>query len=79
MKATVIHNGWLGRNEIEVTLEAFRDDEVIVKAIEGHPFDMMDDDRRIPSGAKMKFHHDTYWYDAKIVKQSSVIITTKDA
>lgn len=72
--AKVKHRGWLGVSEVEVTLEDFRGDEVIVKAVKGHPFDMMSDDRRIPRGAKVSFHHDTYWYDAKIVPQSAVTV-----
>lgn len=72
--AKVTHKGWLGTDEVEVTLEAFQGDKVIVKAKAGHPFDMMNDDPRIPKEAHVKFSHDTYWYDAKIVPQSAVTV-----
>ncbi len=71
-KAYVMHRGWLGVNEVEVTIEGYAEDRCIVKAVEGHPFDLWIDARNIPNGAHVRYHHDTYWYDAKIVPLSAV-------
>jgi hypothetical protein len=73
-KAFVIHAGWLGKNEVEVTLERFIGSDVVVKAVKGHPFDMWQGARNIPNDAKVAFHNDTYWYDSKIVSIGAVVV-----
>lgn len=76
-KAYVMHRGLLGISKVEVTVEGYSEDRCIVKAVEGHPFDLWHEARNIPDGAKCRFRHDAYWYDAKIVPLSAVIVEVK--
>lgn len=72
-KTYIKHSGWLGVEEVEVEIIETDDERVIVKALQGYPFDMWYASRDVPSNAKPIFHNDTYWYNEKIVSISQII------
>lgn len=77
-KKYIIHNGWLGKDKVEVEVIELFEDKAVVKALQGCPFDMWRDDSSIPSNAHSVFRHDTYWFDSKIVRVSQIMIEKND-